>query len=91
MPTTCSVAPQRCISDLPPDVQLDTLAQDDGYAFFVKVSDYQDELTKLVATSLLTALEGAVEHKTTEHCLAWVNEGGCVWTEGHPDEKTYCE
>jgi hypothetical protein len=22
--------------------------------------------------------------------LAYVNANGCIWTEGHPDEKFYC-
>jgi hypothetical protein len=56
----------------------------------VSVSSFQKDVEKVVATAYSAALAGAYNYNTEKGCIAWVNAGGCIWTEGHPDEKTYC-
>jgi hypothetical protein len=56
----------------------------------VSVSSFQKDVEKVVASAYAIALADAYNYKTKRGCLAWVNVGGCIWTEGHPDEKTYC-
>jgi hypothetical protein len=54
------------------------------------VSDFQSDVEKVTVTAFTTALAAAYNYKEENGCLAWVNAGGCIWTEGHPDERTYC-
>jgi hypothetical protein len=56
----------------------------------ISVSSFQKDLEKVVANAYSVALSGAHDYETEKGCVAWVNAGGCIWTEGHPDERTYC-
>jgi hypothetical protein len=56
----------------------------------IAVSEFQSDVEKVTATAYSTALAAAYNYKEENGCLAWVNAGGCIWTEGHPDEQTYC-
>jgi hypothetical protein len=56
----------------------------------VSVSSFQKDVEKVVVTAYAAALADAYNFKKTDGCLAFVNAGGCIWTEGHPDEKNYC-
>jgi hypothetical protein len=56
----------------------------------VSVSSFQKDVEKVVVTAYAAALADAYNFKKTNGCLAYVNAGGCIWTEGHPDEKFYC-
>jgi hypothetical protein len=56
----------------------------------IAVSDFESDVEKVTATAYATALAAAYNYQEENGCLAWVNAGGCIWTEGHPDEQTYC-
>jgi hypothetical protein len=44
----------------------------------------------VVANEFAEDLVGARNFATEKLCLAFVNTGSCIWTESHPDERTYC-
>jgi hypothetical protein len=54
------------------------------------VTDFQKDVETVVVEAWAIALAAAYNYKTEEGCLAWVNAGGCIWTEGRPDDRTYC-
>jgi hypothetical protein len=56
----------------------------------IAVSDFESDVEKVTVTAYATALAAAYNYKEESGCLAWVNAGGCIWTEGHPNEQTYC-
>jgi hypothetical protein len=56
----------------------------------VAVTNFQKDVEKVVVEVWATAIADAYNYLNEEGCLAWVNAGGCIWTEGHPDEQTYC-
>jgi hypothetical protein len=70
-------------------VQLDLSSKKLG-TVAVSVSSFQKDVEKVVVTAFAEALADAFNYKNDKGCLAFVNVGGCIWTEGHPDEKTYC-
>jgi hypothetical protein len=56
----------------------------------VSVKTLQVDVEAVVAKAYAEALSSAYNYKNEKGCLAFVNAGGCIWTVGHPDEKTYC-
>jgi hypothetical protein len=54
------------------------------------IFSFQSEIEKVVAAAYAEALASAYNYKIENGCLVFVNAGGCVWTEGHPDERTGC-
>jgi hypothetical protein len=54
------------------------------------VQDFKSDVEKVVVTAYADALAGAYNYNKEDGCIAWVNAGGCIWTEGHPDEQIYC-
>jgi hypothetical protein len=56
----------------------------------ITVGDYQADVEKVVVKAWAQALADARDKSKSTGCLAWVNAGGCIWTQGHPDEQHYC-
>jgi hypothetical protein len=54
------------------------------------VTDFQADVEAVVVETWAVALADAYNYQNEEGCFAFVNAGGCIWTEGHPDEQTYC-
>jgi hypothetical protein len=72
-------------------MQLDVLATDNRMKpAVVALSAFHKDIEDYVAVTFANALAGALKYKSETGCVAWVNEGGCIWTEGHPEEQTYC-
>jgi hypothetical protein len=72
-------------------VQLDVLGTTKTLKTIVSaLLAFQKDMENNAAAAFAPALSAAREYKLEAGCLAWVNEGGCIWTEGHPDEQTYC-
>jgi hypothetical protein len=70
-------------------VQLDLSSKKLG-ALTKSVVAFQSDLEKVVVTAYAAALSASYNYGKEYGCIAFVNVGGCIWTEGHPDEKTYC-
>jgi hypothetical protein len=72
-------------------MQFDVFDTDRTLKTIVKVVvDFKDDVEAAVAASFAPALAAARTYNEENGCVAWVNEGGCIWTEGHPEERTYC-
>jgi hypothetical protein len=56
----------------------------------VSVSNFQKDVERIVATAYAVALGWAYDFKTERGCLAWVNAGGCIWTEGYSELHHAC-
>jgi hypothetical protein len=54
------------------------------------VSAFQSDIKKVVVTAYAQALASSYNYGKESGCVAFVNAGGCIWTEGHPEEETYC-
>jgi hypothetical protein len=70
-------------------VQLDLSSSKLG-TLIKSVTSFQSDVEGVVARAFAEALVGAFNFATEKLCMAFVNAGGCIWTEGHPDERTYC-
>jgi hypothetical protein len=56
----------------------------------IEISAFSKDIETVVASAFAQALVGASNYGKESGCLAYVNLGGCIWTEGHPNEKNYC-
>jgi hypothetical protein len=56
----------------------------------IEITAFSKDVETVVVTAYAQALSAAHNYGKESGCLAFVNAGGCIWTEGHPDEKTYC-
>jgi hypothetical protein len=72
-------------------MQLDILATARSVlSVALPLRDYEKDIENNVVAAWAPALAAAYQYNLEAGCVAWVNEGGCIWTEGHPDEQTYC-
>jgi hypothetical protein len=54
------------------------------------IKTFQSDIKQDVAAAYAHALVSAYRYRRYNGCLAFVNAGGCIWTEGHPDERIFC-
>jgi hypothetical protein len=72
-------------------VQLDALANETRTRkVALALYNHQKDIENYVAASFAPALAAARDYNLDTGCAAWVNEGGCIWTEYDPEEQTFC-
>jgi hypothetical protein len=84
-----NVVPQQRADSTLDVMQLD-LSSKKLSTITVNINLFRTDIEKVVATAYAQALSGAYTYRNANGCVAWVNAGGCIWTQGHPDEKNYC-
>jgi hypothetical protein len=80
----CSPPTTLCIA------QLNLATSKDLKVIVKSVADYKYDIERVVVTAYAQALADANKYRKSSNCVAWVNAGGCIWTEGTDDEKYYC-